>query len=133
MKKIAILPLFALVALLLNSCCATCFKKSSFSHSGCSLCGGSNYVEKEVVEWVEEEVYVDSGAKGGPGSTVMQRRPVVKTVKVRVECGDCGTYWCPEKGCCGTLSDAVYSRVTTQGGTGEPHIGLVPTMRVLAE
>jgi hypothetical protein len=35
--------------------------------------------------------------------------------------------------CCGTVSPAVLKRATAQNGTGEPHIGTIPTMKVLAE
>ncbi|MDB4422722.1 hypothetical protein N9294_02030 [bacterium] len=36
-------------------------------------------------------------------------------------------------GGCGTVSPAVLKRATAQNGTGEPHIGTIPTMKVLAE
>lgn len=130
MKKLALFPALALIALALNSCCNSCTKRSNFAFSGAS---NDCYVEKEVTEWVEEEVYVDGGGKGGKMGTVTQSRPVTKTVKVKVECPPCGTFWRDSSGCCDLLGDSVYSRVTAQGGTGEPHIGLVPTMRVLAE
>ncbi|MGC6464846.1 MAG: hypothetical protein ACON38_03990 [Akkermansiaceae bacterium] len=38
----------------------------------------------------------------------------------------------PSPGCCDVVSKAVLKRATAQGGTGEPHIGTIPTMKVLA-
>lgn len=35
--------------------------------------------------------------------------------------------------CCGTTSEAFMKTSTSQGSTGSPHIGLVPTMRKLTE
>jgi len=127
MKKFALLPVFALLALVMNSCCSS--NSVSLSGSGCN----ARYTEKEVVEWEDYEVLVDNGAKGGGMTTVTERRQVVKTVRVKVDCPKCTSYWKECEGCCDTVGQGVYSRVTAQGGTGEPHIGLIPTMRVLAE
>ena len=131
MKQIALIPGLLFLALVLNSCCA------------CSSCGGKNRigfspcekdtVETEVTEWVEEEVYVDYGGKGGKGGTTTVRTPVVKTILQDVECSDCGSWYCPGEGCCGTISTRVLKRATAQGASGEPHIGQIATMKVLAE
>ncbi|NNC89409.1 MAG: hypothetical protein HKN82_13205 [Akkermansiaceae bacterium] len=131
MKTIALFPLVALLVLVLNSCCA------------CSSCGGKNRwavvpceketVETEVTEYIEEEVYVDYGGKGGKGGTTIVRTPVVRTVLQDVECSTCGSWYCPGEGCCGTISTRVLKRATAQGASGEPHIGQIATMKVLAE
>ena len=56
--------------------------------------------------------------------------PVVKAKKQG--CRKCGSSYCAKPGCCGVVSKAVLSRATVQGGSGEPHIGLIPTMKTLA-
>ena len=71
-------------------------------------------------------------AKGGKGGTVKVRRPVVKTVKKPVKCTSCGSWYCPDPACCDTVSNQVLRRATAQGASGEPHIGLIPTMKELA-
>jgi hypothetical protein len=85
---------------------------------------------------VTEEVYTaNAGGKGGMTETVEKRVPRYKTVtkRVHVPCQPCVRYYCPKKDCCGTTSDSVLKMVTSQGSVGSPHIGLVPTMKKLAE
>lgn len=48
------------------------------------------------------------------------------------KCVKCLSFYCPKPGCCGTVGENVLSRATMQGGSGEPHIGLIPTMKTLA-
>ena len=72
------------------------------------------------------------GPKGGPGETVKVRRPVVKTVRKAVTCTSCGSWYCSDAACCGIVSSQVLRRATAKGGSGEPHIGLIPTMKELA-
>ena len=131
MKYIAFIPglLFLLVAL--NSCCSGPLSGKRVTTSASRDCGKCAY-PVQVTEWVEEEVYVDTGAKGGKAGTMMVRRPVVKTVCKRIKCGDCGSWYQPNDACCGTVGTEVLRRVTAQGGTGEPHIGQIATMKVLA-
>lgn len=76
---------------------------------------------------------VDPGPKGGQPYEVEEKVAYTETVKVKADCGKCGSSYCPKSKCCDILSDAVLKRVTAQNGTGEPHIGLVPTMQVLAD
>jgi hypothetical protein len=87
---------------------------------------------------VTEQVYTSSGAKGGKGGmveTIEKKVPRYKTVtkKVRIPCADCTRYYCPDKDCCGTTSNSVMKMATAQGPVGSPHIGLIPTMKKLAE
>ena len=128
MKKLAFVPALLFLAFALSSCCLTCVKGKRFGVSCCP----KEYVEIEEVEWIEEEVYAEPGAKGGKGGTVKVRRPVVKTVKKPVKCTSCGSWYCADAACCDTVSTQVLRRATAQGGTGEPHIGLIPTMKELA-
>ena len=122
MKYIAMIPGILFLMFALNSCCTGCLKGDKFGAS----CPEKEHYEEQVTEWVEEVVYVD---KAGP-TTV--RRPVVSTVKKPVKCTDCGSWYCPDPACCDTVSKEVLKRATAQGGTGEPHIGQIPTMKVLA-
>lgn len=96
----------ALFAVLFASCC-------NFNKHG--------YIEGEQKVLVSES----TGAKGGMVT-------VEKTVKVKHECTKCGSFYCPKPDCCGIVPNSVLSRATAQGGTGEPHIGLIPTMKTLA-
>lgn len=128
MKKLAFVPAILLLVLTFSSCCFTCVKGKNFGVASCE----KDYIEYEETEWIEEEVYADPGPKGGKGGTVTVRRPVVKTVRKAVACGQCGSWYCADSACCDTVSTAVLRRATAQGGTGEPHIGQIPTMKVLA-
>jgi hypothetical protein len=111
MKSIAFLPAILVLIFSLNSCCTSCFK-------------GKKY-EEQTTEWIEEEVM---GAKG-PETL---RTPVVRTVTKKVNCTTCGSFYCASPGCCDSVGREVLKRATAQGGTGEPHMGLIPTMKVLA-
>jgi len=92
--------------------------------TSCSMCklGQVGYIEgeKQVI------TTVDSDSKGGLPITT------VKTVPTKQFCYKCGSSYCPKPQCCGIISREVTSRATGQGGTGEPFIGLIPTMKTLA-
>lgn len=128
MKKLAFVPAILILVFAFSSCCSTCIKGKRFGVDCCK----KDYVEIEEVEWIEEEVYADPGPKGGKGGTVKVRRPVVKTVRKAVSCTSCGSWYCPDSACCDTVSTAVLRRATAQGGSGEPHIGQIMTMKELA-
>jgi len=72
----------------------------------------------------EKTVIVKPSAKGGMASE--------KIVKVDHLCTKCGSTFCPKPQCCGIVNTSVLSRATGQSGTGEPPIGLIPTMKTLA-
>ncbi|MFP6866497.1 MAG: hypothetical protein VCA35_11190, partial [Roseibacillus sp.] len=105
MKKLAFVPAILVLVFTFSSCSNNCVKE---------------YVEYQETEWIEEEVYVESGAKGG---TVTARRPIVTTIRKAVECTSCGSWYCASPVCCDITSTAVLRRATAQGGSGEPHIG----------
>ena len=128
MKYIAFIPGIFFLLVSLNSCCNLSMSGKGSSSSGCP----EGYYEEQTTEWVEEEVYVDTGAKGGKAGTTTVRRPVVKTDCKKIKCTKCGSWFNPRSDCCDIVSRAVLKRATAQGGTGEPHIGLIPTMKVLA-
>ena len=87
---------------------------------------------------VTEQVYTSGSAKGGKGGmveTIEKKVPRYKTVtrKVALKCPDCVRFYCPKDDCCGTTSDSLMRMATAQGPVGSPHIGLIPTMKKLAE
>ena len=128
MKYLALVPGLFLILISLNSCCSTCSTGKRFGVAGCE----KQYIEVTETEWIEEQAYIDAGPKGGAPTPVMVKRPVQKTVKKKVRCNDCGSWFCPTKGCCDTVGTSVLRRATVQGGSGEPHMGMIPTMKVLA-
>jgi len=134
MKNIAFIPGILIILFSLNSCCSSCFMGGKLCNKGGGAAAGcpEGYYEEQTTEWVEEEVYVHSGAKGGIVGTKTVRHPVVKIKCKRIKCAKCGSWYHPDSGCCGTVGPEVLKRATAQGGTGEPHIGLIPTMKVLA-
>jgi hypothetical protein len=146
MKHFALLVTSLFAALVFSSCCgspfsscggdnvatkscADCGKPQAFPHVGCE---NDRFVEKEITQYVEEQVVVEG--KGGMGAeTITVRRPVTRTVREAVPCGDCGSKFCATPDCCGIVPVSVLSRATVQGSTGEPHVGLIPTMKVLVD
>ncbi len=106
MKTTIKLFAMAIFAVLFTSCC-------NFNKQGS--------IDGEQTMLVNES----TGAKGGISA-------VEKTVKVRFLCNECGSSYCPKPQCCGIVNRSVLSRASAQGGTGEPHIGQIPTMKTLA-
>lgn len=121
MKSIAVLPLLAMLALVLNSCCGSCFKGKKYE----ATCCPEDTYEEQITTWTEETVMGEKGP-------VTVRTPMVTTVVKEVECATCGSFYCPNPECCDIVSREVLKRATVQGGTGEPHMGQIPTMKVLA-
>jgi hypothetical protein len=128
MKKLAFVPAILVLVFTFSSCCYNCVNGKRFGVAGFQ----KEYVEYQETEWIEEEVHVDPDAKGGRGSTVTVRRPIVKTIRKAVTCASCGSWYCAAPACCDITSTAVLRRATAQGGSGEPHIGQIITMKVLA-
>ncbi len=119
-----ILPLVAL-SLGLSSCCSMFGLKA----------GTAGYTEETYqrklcgYDIVREEVVVD--AKSGMTEVKETKVPRYKTVtkKVRIKCPDCVRFYCPDDGCCGSDSESVRKLASMQGGSGSPHVGLIPTMK----
>lgn len=116
MKTTFQLFILAAISLAFSSCC------------GLIPCGGGLTAKKEVTTYKEVQRTVYNGKTS---YVVTDRVPVTKTKTVRHCCVKCGSSFCPKPNCCGIVSNAVLSRATGQGGTGEPHIGLIPTMKDL--
>jgi len=117
MKTTIQLIALALVSLAYSSCC------------GLLPCGGSLTAEKEVTTYTETQRTVYAGKSS---YVVTDRVPHTTTKRVAHCCSKCGSSYCPKPECCGITSPKVLARATAQGGTGEPHIGLIPTMKTLA-
>mgnify|MGYP006924384499 CR=1 FL=1 len=131
MKKLIPLLFLGLLATLLPSCCGL----SKCRDTGRIVGVGSehqNHTTKEITKYKIVKRMVDPGPKGGAPYEVEDKVAYTETVKVDQDCGVCGSIYCPAPGCCGTVSQAVLKRATAQSGTGEPHLGTIPTMKVLA-
>lgn len=78
---------------------------------------------------VREEIVVDS--KSGMTEVKETKVPRYKTIvkKVPVKCQSCTRYYCLEEGCCGSKTEAARKMASTQGSSGSPNLGLIPTMR----
>jgi len=131
MKNLLLLVSLIAVSLGFSSCC------SMFGNRVADYRTETKQVKTCGYDIVTEQVYTPGSAKSGKGGvteTIEKKVPRYKTVtkKVRVSCGSCVRFYCPKKGCCGTSHDLFLKMATAQGGTGSPHIGLVPTMKVLA-
>lgn len=132
MKKL--LSLFALGALSLgfSSCCSM----FGYPSSSAGYTTTTRQVKTCGYDIVSEQVYTaNTDGKGGMTETVEKKVPRYKTVttKHRVACQPCVRHYCPKKDCCGTTSESFIKMATAQGPTGSPYIGLIPTMRKLAE
>ena len=113
------LQLFALatLSLIYSSCC------------GFLPCGGSLSAEREVTKLQEVPVEVVGKNRS---YTRIDLVPVTVTEQVKGRCNRCGSSFCAKPQCCGIVNKSVLTRATGQGSTGEPHIGLIPTMKTLA-
>ena len=132
MKKL--LSLLTLVALSMgfSSCCSM----FGLTSNSAGYRTETRQVKTCHYDIVTEEVYTaNPSGKGGMTQLVEKRVPRYKTVtkKVRIPCKSCVRLYCPKKDCCGTTSESYLKLVTSQGPVGSPHIGLVPTMKKLAE
>jgi hypothetical protein len=132
MKKL--LSLLTLVALSIgfSSCCSM----FGLGSNSAGYRTETRQVKTCHYDIVTEEVYTaNPSGKGGMTETIEKKVPRYKTItkKVRVSCGTCVRFYCPKKGCCGTTSESYRKMATAQGPVGSPNIGLVPTMRKLAE
>lgn len=132
MKKLLSLLTLAALSLGFSSCCSMFGSQTGTA----GFVTETRQVKTCGYDIVTEQVYTaNASGKGGMTETIEKRVPRYKTVtsKSRVPCQRCVRYYCPKKDCCGTTSEAFMKMATAQGPTGSPHIGLIPTMRKLAE
>ncbi len=130
MKNLALLATLIAVSLGFSSCCSmfgTSTRTAGYRTETRKLrtCG-YDIVTKQVAT-------PGYGGKGGMVETIQEKVPRYKTVtrKVRVPCGPCTRYFCPTKDCCGTTSEYTMRLASTQGSSGSPNLGLIPTMKPL--
>ena len=133
MKKLALLLSIAAISVGFSSCCS--MFGTNFGTAGYRT--ETKQVKTCGHDIVTEEIYTPGDAKSGLGGTVQsieKKVPRYKTVtkKTRILCGACTRFYCPKEDCCGTTSEYTMRMATAQGGTGSPHIGLIPTMKPLA-
>ncbi len=129
MKKFLSLLTLVAISLGFSSCC-------SMFGIGSQTAGyrtETSQVKTRHFDTVTEEIH--TGGKGGMVQIVEKQVPRYKTVtkKVRIPCQRCTRFYCPKKDCCGTTSESTIKMATAQGPTGSPNIGLIPTMKKLAE
>lgn len=131
MKNLFLLASLIAVSLGFSSCC------SMFGSS--SNTAGFRTETRQVktcrYDIVTKEVVTggDASGKGGMVQTIEERVPRYKTVtrKVRIPCGPCTRFYCPQKDCCGTTSESTMRMASMQGSSGSPNLGLIPTMKPL--
>jgi len=119
-----ILPLVALT-MGFSSCCSMFGWKS----------GNAGYTTETTqrklcgYDVVREEVVVD--AKSGMTEVKETKVPRYKTVtkKVAIKCPSCVRFYCLNEGCCGSSTEAARKMASVQGGSGSPHLGMIPTMK----
>jgi len=126
MKNLLLLASLVAVSLGFSSCC------SMFSSRSAEYRTETRQVKTCKYDTVTETIH--TGGKDGMTQTVEKKVPRYKTVtkKVKVKCNSCTRFYCPKKDCCGTTSESTMKMATVQGGTGSPHMGLIPTMKPLA-
>ena len=132
MKNFTLFLSLAAISLGFSSCCSMFGRNSRTA----SYRTETRQVATCSYDIVTEQVVTRGDAKSGKGGmvqTIEKRVPRYKTVtkKIRVACGPCVRLYCPKKDCCGTTSISTMRMATAQGSVGSPHIGLIPTMRVL--
>jgi hypothetical protein len=112
----------ALVAMLFSSCSQEAIYYDASGNSVTSASDMSSkgkFVEPVVVE--QKPCYKKA-----------DKRKCAKKPAKKDKCMKCLSSFCPKPGCCGSIGENVLSRATMQGGTGEPQLGLIPTMKTLA-
>ena len=125
MKNHFLCSLLAVTTLGLSSCCCL-FSGSNnkYTTTETRICG---------YKTVTKEVPVSgNGSKGGMlTETVTVKEPIYKEVNKK-QTIKCVRSYCPKSGPCGSTSDELIRMSSDQGSTGSPHIGLIPSMKVLA-
>ena len=111
--------------------------------SSCTMFGRKSWVagyEEETYERktcgydiIREEIVID--AKSGLTEVKETKVPRYKTVtkKKRVPCPKCTRYYWLSDGCCGSSTEDARKMATAQPSSGSPFIGLIPTMKPIAE
>ena len=133
MKNLVLLVSLVAVSLGFSSCCSM-FGALSQSPNyrtetrQVKTCG-YDIVTKEVVTPGDSK-----SGKGGMVQTIEEKVPRYKTVtrNVRLPNTSCSRYYCAKKDACGTTSASTILMASTQGWSGSPNLGLIPSMKPLA-
>lgn len=126
MKNLFSLLSLSAMALGFSSCCI-------FSGQSAEYRTETRQVKTCYYDTVTEQIMPTE--KGGMVQTIEKKVPRYKTVtkKVRVaSAGPCTRYYCAGKGPCGSTSQKTIKMASTQGSSGSPNLGLIPTMKPLA-
>jgi len=133
MKPLLMLVSLVAVSLGFSSCCSMFGKHTRIA----GYRTDTHQVKTGKYDLVTEEVFIkgaSNSCKDGLVQTVTKKVPRYKTVtkEVRLSCGPSTHLYCPKKGCGGTTSDATLNMTSSQGSSGSPSIGLVPSMKKVA-
>lgn len=128
MKNLLMLASVVAVSLGFSSCCPM----FGLTSQSAGYRTETRQVKTCKYDIVTEQLH--TGGKGGMVETIEKKVPRYKTVtkKVRVSCGSCVRFYCPKDDCCGTTSEKTRKMATSQGGSGSPHIGMIPSMKPIA-
>ena len=125
MKNLLLILPLVVLSMSLSSCC------SMFGWNSVNAGYTEETYQRKLCGYdvVREEVVVD--AKSGMTEVRESKVPRYKTVtkKVAIKCPSCVRLYCLNEGCCGSSTEAARKMATVQGGTGSPHLGLIPTMK----
>lgn len=123
--------LAAMASLATSSCCTTCWGSSA---------GTESETTQRLVGYRQVEEVVSNGdPKGGMPVVRIVQQPVYQEVRVRRLTsggGDsprCLSLFFPDHTACGSTGPHTMEMASAQGSTGAPQIGLIPTMRPLAD
>jgi hypothetical protein len=132
MKALFSLALSGIALLGLSSCCMfSAFTKPVETTTTVKACG---------YKTVKEQVWVEgtTDAKGGmitPGhyETVKRKVPKYKEKKTAHWATGCWHVYYPDSDGCGTTGPKTRAMASSQGWSGSPNTGLVPTMKPLVD
>ena len=126
MKKITCFLSIAILAMGLSSCCSMFGLRN--------LTAGYNEETYEVktcgYDVVRTEKVIDAKQGLVEYEETKVPRTKTKTKKVWQTCPKCTRYYCLKEGCCGSSTEAARKMSSAQFH-GNPHIGLIPTMKVI--
>jgi hypothetical protein len=132
MKNLLTLVSLAALSLAFSSCC------SMFGNHAQSAGYRTETRQVKTCKYdiVTSQVVIKGGSKSckdGLVVTTTKKVPRFKTVtkKVRIPCDSCARYYCPKKDCGGVTSESTLNMASSQGASGSPHVGLLPSMRKL--
>ena len=133
MKNLILITTAAAVSLGFSSCCPM----FGYTKQYAGYRTETHQVKTCHYDIITEQVITPGDSKSGKGGmveTIEKKVPRYKTVtrQVPIRHGPCCQYYCPEKEPCGTTSESTLVMASTQGSSGSPNLGLIPTMKLIA-